>query len=100
MRIMVDLAYQLAQAVGQASQSNFRVATKGRAKAGRREPALTSPTKVGRAARVLPVNPQTVIETTEGKTLKFEDLKEGDGVGLTHVSSVAKKIVVAVKPQR
>lgn len=46
------------------------------------------------------VNPQTVIETTEGKTLKFEDLKEGDGVGLTHVSSVAKKIVVAVKPQR
>jgi hypothetical protein len=46
------------------------------------------------------VNPQTVIETTEGKTLKFEDLKEGDGVGLTHVSSVAKKIVVAVKPPR
>jgi hypothetical protein len=46
------------------------------------------------------VTPQTVIETTEGKTLKIEDLKEGDGVGLTHVASVAKKIVVAVKPPR
>jgi hypothetical protein len=46
------------------------------------------------------VTPQTVIETTEGKTLKIEDLKEGDGVGLTHVASVAQKIVVAVKPPR
>jgi hypothetical protein len=46
------------------------------------------------------VTPQTVIETTEGKTLKIEDLKEGDGVGLTHVGSVAKRIVVAVKPPR
>jgi len=46
------------------------------------------------------VNPETVIETTEGKSLKFKELKEGDGVGISHVSSVAKKIVVAVKPPR
>jgi hypothetical protein len=46
------------------------------------------------------VTPQTVIETNEGKTLKIEDLKEGDGVGLTHVGGVAKRIMVAVKPPR
>ena len=45
------------------------------------------------------VNDQTMIVTTEGKTLKIKDLKEGDGVGIAHISSVAKKIVVAVKPQ-
>jgi len=46
------------------------------------------------------VNPETVIETSEGKTLKLKELKEGDGVGVAHTSGVALKIVVAVKPQR
>jgi len=46
------------------------------------------------------VNPDTVIETTEGKGLKVKELKEGDGVGVAHTSGVAKKIVVAVKAPR
>jgi len=46
------------------------------------------------------INDQTSIVTTEGKTLKIKDLKEGDGVGIAHTASVAKKIVVNVKPPR
>jgi Cu/Ag efflux protein CusF len=46
------------------------------------------------------VNDQTKIVTTEGKTLKIKDLKEGDGVGIAHTASVAKKMVVNVKPPR
>jgi Cu/Ag efflux protein CusF len=46
------------------------------------------------------VNGQTTIVTTEGKTLKVKELKEGDGVGVAHTASVAKKIVVNVKPLR
>jgi len=46
------------------------------------------------------IDPETVIETTEGKTLNIKELKEGDGVGISHVSAVAKRIRVAVKPQR
>ena len=44
------------------------------------------------------VDKDTTIATTEGKDLSMKDLKEGDGVGLTHLSSLAKKIVVNVKP--
>jgi Cu/Ag efflux protein CusF len=46
------------------------------------------------------VNDETTIVTTEGKTLKIKDLKEGDGVGVAHNASVAKKIVVNVKTPR
>ena len=46
------------------------------------------------------VNDQTTIVTTAGKTLKIKDLKEGDGVGIAHTASVAKKIMVNVKPPR
>ena len=46
------------------------------------------------------VNDQTTIVTTAGKTLKIKDLKEGDGVGIAHIASVAKKIMVNVKPPR
>jgi len=51
-------------------------------------------------AYTVAINPDTVIETTEGKTLNIKELKEGDGVGILHASSVAKRIVVAVKTQR
>jgi len=51
-------------------------------------------------AFTLSVTPSTVIETNDAKSLKFEELKEGDGVGVAHVSGVAQKIVVAVKPRR
>ncbi len=46
------------------------------------------------------VNERTSIVTTEGKTLKFRDLKEGDGVGVAHTNSLASKIVVNVKAAR
>lgn len=47
------------------------------------------------------VDEDTVIETTEGKRLDIKELKEGDGVGLTHVGSVAKRILVNVRvPER
>jgi len=46
------------------------------------------------------VNDQTSIVTSEGKMLNIKDLKEGDGVGIAHTASVAKKIMVNVKPPR
>jgi len=46
------------------------------------------------------VNDQTTIVTTEGRTLHMRDLKEGDGVGISHIASLAKKIVVNVKAPR
>jgi len=46
------------------------------------------------------VNPQTTIESTEGKTLEMRDLKPGDGVGITHSGSVARKILVYLKTAR
>ncbi|MCA1684801.1 MAG: hypothetical protein LC745_02210, partial [Planctomycetia bacterium] len=46
------------------------------------------------------VNERTSIVTTEGKPLKFRDLKEGDGVGILHTASLASKIVVNVKAPR
>ena len=46
------------------------------------------------------VNDQTTIVTTDGKTLNIKELKEGDGVGIAHTASVAKKIVVNVKSPR
>ena len=44
------------------------------------------------------VNDDTKIENTEGKPLAIKDLKEGDGVGIAHEASVAKRIVVNVRP--
>lgn len=44
------------------------------------------------------VNSDTAITTTAGKKLEMKELKKGDGVGISHVNSVASKIVVNVKP--
>jgi Cu/Ag efflux protein CusF len=44
------------------------------------------------------VNADTVISTTDGKKLELKELKKGDGVGISHVNSVASKVVVNVKP--
>lgn len=44
------------------------------------------------------VNDNTKIENTEGKSLGIKDLKAGDGVGIIHDSSVAKSIMVNVRP--
>lgn len=44
------------------------------------------------------VNADTTIATTGGKKLELKELKKGDGVGISHVNSVATKVVVNVKP--
>jgi len=44
------------------------------------------------------VTPETSIVTNDGKKIELRDLKKGDGVGISHVNSVASKIVVRVKP--
>ena len=43
------------------------------------------------------VNDQTVIRSASGKTLKVDDLKQGDGVGIAHARGVASEIVVNPK---
>jgi hypothetical protein len=40
------------------------------------------------------VTSETVIVTSQGKTMELKDLKKGDGVGIAHDASVASKIVV------
>lgn len=44
------------------------------------------------------ITPDTQILTTSGKKLEAKELKKGDGVGISHVNSVASKVVVNVKP--
>jgi hypothetical protein len=44
------------------------------------------------------VTPETSIVTTAGKKIELKELKKGDGVGISHVNSVATKVVVNVKP--
>ncbi len=44
------------------------------------------------------VTPDTTIATTDGKAIELKELKRGDGVGISHINSVASKIVVNVKP--
>ncbi len=44
------------------------------------------------------INADTSIATTAGKKIEMKELKKGDGVGISHVNSVASKIVVNVKP--
>jgi Cu/Ag efflux protein CusF len=44
------------------------------------------------------VTPDTSIVTTGGKKIELKELKKGDGVGISHVNSVASKVVVNVKP--
>jgi len=44
------------------------------------------------------VTPETTIVTTDGKKMDLKDLKKGAGVGISHVNSVASKVVVNVKP--
>ena len=44
------------------------------------------------------VTPETTIQTVMGKKIELKDLKKGDGVGISHVNSVASKVVVNVKP--
>jgi hypothetical protein len=43
------------------------------------------------------ITPETSIVTVKGKKLELKELKKGDGVGISHVNSVASKIVVNVK---
>ncbi len=43
------------------------------------------------------VKPDTTIATTDAKKIELKELKKGDGVGISHVNSVASKIVVNVK---
>ena len=44
------------------------------------------------------INADTSIATTAGKKIEMKELKKGDGVGISHVNSVASKVVVNVKP--
>ncbi len=44
------------------------------------------------------VTSDTSIATTAGKKIEMKELKKGDGVGISHVNSVASKVVVNVKP--
>ncbi len=44
------------------------------------------------------VDAYTKIENSEGKSLAIKDLKVGDGVGIAHDASVAKRIKVNVQP--
>ena len=36
--------------------------------------------------------------TTDHKKIEMKELKKGDGVGISHINSVASKVVVNVKP--
>ena len=44
------------------------------------------------------VTPETSFVTTVGRKLELKELKKGDGVGISHINSVASKVVVNVKP--
>ncbi len=44
------------------------------------------------------INSDTSIATTAGKKIELKELKKGDGVGISHINSVASKVVVNVKP--
>ena len=44
------------------------------------------------------VNSDTEIVTSAGKKMEMKELKKGDGVGISHINSVASKVVVNVKP--
>ena len=44
------------------------------------------------------INSDTTIATTAGKKIELKELKKGDGVGISHINSVASKVVVNVKP--
>ncbi len=44
------------------------------------------------------VTTDTSILTTAGKKIELKELKKGDGVGISHINSVATKVVVNVKP--
>ena len=44
------------------------------------------------------VTSDTSIATTANKKIEMKELKKGDGVGISHVNSVASKVVVNVKP--
>jgi len=52
--------------------------------------------------RSIPVtfNDETKIESTDGKSLELKDLKQGDGVSITHTGDVAEKVLVNVKPEQ
>jgi hypothetical protein len=44
------------------------------------------------------IKPETSIVSVQGKKLELKELKKGDGVGISHVNSVASKVLVNVKP--
>ena len=55
-------------------------------------------TEIGTTSDVtVAITPDTSIMTSGGKKFQFKDLKKGDGVGISHVNSIASKIVVRVK---
>jgi len=47
---------------------------------------------------ILTIDDKTTITTTDGKPIKFGELKEGDGVSIAHAGDLAEKIEVNVKP--
>src|SRR5262249_12000165 len=52
-------------------------------------------TELGNGAAItVAVTPETTIVSKSGKSLGMNDLKKGDGVGITHHASVASLIVV------
>ena len=44
------------------------------------------------------VDEDTEIENSEGKSLTIKDIKVGDGVGIAHEASVARRIKVNLQP--
>jgi hypothetical protein len=44
------------------------------------------------------ITPETSFVTTAGKRLELKELKKGDGVGISHINSVASQVIVNVKP--
>src|SRR5438067_8610648 len=56
-------------------------------------------TPTGRSQDVdVVLNDQTVMTTKDGRTVTLKDLKQGDGLGISHAGGVASRIIVAFKP--
>jgi hypothetical protein len=56
-------------------------------------------TETGTATDVtVAIKPDTTILTVKGKKLEVKELKKGDGVGISHINSVASRMLVNVKP--
>jgi hypothetical protein len=56
-------------------------------------------TETGTATDVtVAVKPDTSIVSVKGEKLALKELKKGDGVGISHINSVAMKVLVNAKP--